>query len=417
MIAAGNDLQINSARLRENIIVLSHIGREEGIGLYRMAFTRNDYEARKWLLGKFNAMGVDASFDGALNVIAVLPAGKTDAAIVAGSHLDTVPNAGALDGVLGVLIGMECMQCIKEHEVALNFPFEIVAFSDEEGRFGGMFGSGSYAGMITPGYLEEATDLDGVLLKDAMEALGYDAYKALDAARTPGRIKYFLEVHIEQGPLLYENRHALGIVTDITGLFKWQITFTGASNHAGTTPMHMRNDAFMGLADFAHEIPRIIDENGSDRSKMTIGKVQLLPGSPNTIPGQAKFSLDVRDTSPETLYELQDASRKALSAIARRRRLKFDFEELSWIDPVACDKKLIASFEKVSGKMGVNYITMPSGAAHDAQMVSAIAPVGILFVPSKGGVSHSPHEWTDWHDIETGANVLLHTLLELNESA
>jgi N-carbamoyl-L-amino-acid hydrolase len=180
--------------------------------------------------------------------------------------------------------------------------------------------------------------------------------------------------------------------------------------------MNMRNDAFMGLADFAHEIPRIIDENGSEHTKMTVGKVQLLPGSPNTVPGEAKFSLDVRDTSVEILEGLQDASRKVLSAIARRRKLKFDFEELSFIKPVACNKKLISAFEKTSEALDVSYINLPSGAAHDAQMVANISPVGMLFVPSKGGISHSPHEWTDWRDIETGANVLLHTLIELNKS-
>lgn len=414
MPAVDQKLQINFQRLKENITTLSNIGKEEGSGIYRMAFTPKDLEARKWLLQKYSDMGVEADFDGALNVIARLNPDNAKPAIVVGSHVDTVPNAGALDGALGVLIGMECLQCIKEQGLPLIHPLEAVAFSDEEGRFGGMFGSRSYAGRMTPGDLEESLDLDGIRLKEAMKSIGFDAYQALDAARSPEELKYFLEVHIEQGPVLYENHHTVGIVTDITGLFKWQITLTGTSNHAGTTPMHMRNDAFMGLADFAHEIPRIIDENGSEHTKMTIGKVQLFPGSPNTIPGQAKFSLDVRDTDPEILYEVQDASRKVLSAIARRNRLKFDFEELSWIDPVACDEKLIAAFEKVSQNLSVNYITMPSGAAHDAQMVSAIAPVGMLFVPSKGGISHSPHEWTDWHDIETGANVLLNTLMELN---
>lgn len=406
---------VDIERLKQHIIELSNIGKDERGGIYRMAFTQEDYQAREWLLQKMKDIGLEASFDGALNVQAKLSGGKKDLpAIVLGSHIDTVPNAGALDGALGVLMGLECLQIIRENNISLNFPLELIAFSDEEGRFGGMFGSRSYAGLMTPGYLEEATDLDGIYLKDALKVLGHDPYKALDAARAPHELNYFLEVHIEQGPVLYEHHHALGIVTDITGLFKWQITLSGSSNHAGTTPMNMRNDAFMGLADFAHEIPRIIDENGSEHSKMTIGKVQLFPGSPNTIPGQAKFSLDVRDISGEKLSELQDAGRKALSAIARRRKLKFDFEELSFIDPVACNKKLIASFEKVSKKLDVNYITMPSGAAHDAQMVANIAPVGMLFVPSKGGVSHSPHEWTDWRDIETGANVLLNTVLELN---
>jgi beta-ureidopropionase / N-carbamoyl-L-amino-acid hydrolase len=407
---------INFKRLKENIIALASIGKAEGGGIYRMAFTKEDYEARKWLMNKLQSQGIEAQLDGALNVIGRLnPTDKP--AIVVGSHLDTVPNAGALDGALGVLIGLECMMCMHESGFPLKFPFELIAFSDEEGRFGGMFGSKSFAGMMTPGYLEEAVDLDGTALKDVLTQLGHDPYRALDAARTPQSIKYYLEVHIEQGPVLDQEQYPLGIVSDITGLFKWQITLTGESNHAGTTPMHLRKDAFMGLADFAHELPQIIEENGSDHSTMTIGKVNLLPGSPNTVPGQAVFSLDVRDTSSQVLRELQDASRKVLSAIARKRKLKFDFEELSWITPVACDTNVVNQFKLAAEKLNIPCRTLPSGAAHDAQMVAAIAPVGMLFVPSKGGVSHSPHEWTDWQDIESGANVLLQTLVELNKES
>ncbi len=414
MIATEKNLTVNLDRLKENVIALSNIGRDELGGIYRIAFSKEDYEARKWLLNKLNEIGLEADFDGALNVIGKFNSSSANPSVVIGSHIDTVPNAGALDGALGVLIGLECLQRMKESDIETDFPIELVAFSDEEGRFGGMFGSRSYSGMMTPGYLEEAADLDGIKLKDALQELGHDPFKALDAARHSEGIKYFLEVHIEQGPVLDEKQCPIGIVSDITGLFKWQITLTGTSNHAGTAPMQLRNDAFMGLADFAHEIPRIIEENGSEYSRMTVGKVSLLPGSPNTVPGQAVFSLDVRDTSSKVLRELQDASRKALSAIARRAKLKFDFEELSWIVPVACDKELIGTFEKVANQLGYNYMMLPSGAAHDSQMVASIAQVGMLFVPSKGGVSHSPHEWTDWLDIEKGANVLLNTLLELN---
>lgn len=412
-VKTQKNLTINLERLKNNIIELSGIGKAENGGIYRRGFSPEDYHARLWLLEKLKNIGVKASMDGALNVSGRLSGENAAPAIVVGSHIDTVPNAGALDGALGVLAGLECLHILKENNVKGRFPLELIAFADEEGRFGGMFGSRSFAGLMNPGYLEEAADLDGVKLKDAIKDLGHDPYRALDAARNPKEIKYFLELHIEQGPVLDEKQCAVGVVTDITGLYKWQITLTGEANHAGTTPMDMRNDAFMGLADFAHEIPRIIDENGSDASKMTIGKVQLFPGSPNTVPGEVKFSLDVRDVSDEIMYEIQDASRKALSAIARRNKLMFKFEELSWIDPVACDDNLVATIENVSRNQNVNYLKMPSGAAHDAQMVANLAPVGMIFVPSKKGVSHSPHEWTDWRDIETGTNVLLNTLLEL----
>lgn len=409
----NQDISVNLERLKSNIIELSGIGKAENGGIYRTGFSQEDYHARLWLLEKLKQLGLKASLDGALNVSGLLPGNNANPRVIAGSHIDTVPNAGALDGALGVLAALECLQVIRENDVAVNFPLELIAFSDEEGRFGGMFGSRSLSGMMNPGYLEEATDLDGIKLKDAMKELGHDPYSALDAARNAREIKCFLELHIEQGPILDEKQHAVGVVTDITGLYKWQVKLTGTANHAGTTPMNMRNDAFMGLADFAHEIPRIIDENGSEHSKMTIGKVQLFPGSPNTVPGEVKFSLDVRDVSSDTMYELQDAGRKALSAIARRRKLMFEFEELSWIDPVACHKDVVSVIENVSRQQNVNYIKMPSGAAHDTQMVANLAPVGMIFVPSKKGVSHSPHEWTDWRDIETGANVLLYTLLEL----
>lgn len=408
------DVSINFTRLKQNIIALSEIGKAESSGIYRMAFTPEDYQARLWLTQTMEENGIHASLDGALNVIGRIGDQRAPS-IVIGSHIDTVPNAGALDGALGVLAGLECMQSLLEQEAELHFPVELVAFSDEEGRFGGMVGSRSFAGMITPGYLEEASDLDGVKLKDAMRGLGHNPYHALDAARASDTIMCYLELHIEQGPVLDQRQFPIGIVTDITGLFKWQVTLEGTSNHAGTTPMEMRNDAFMGLADFAHEIPRLIEENGSANARMTVGRVSLFPGSANTIPGEARFSLDVRDTKREVLLELQDAARKALSAIARRRNLKFNFDELSWIDPVACDRRLIHAFESAAQAGSVPYVAMPSGAAHDAQMIAAIAPVGMLFVPSKGGVSHSPHEWTDWQDIETGANVLLRTIIELNK--
>lgn len=407
--------QINFERLKKNILDLAEIGKGEDGGIYRMGFTPEDYKARQWLTGKIKEAGLETSWDGALNIIGKIPVEDGDLpSIVVGSHIDTVPNAGALDGALGVLTGLECLTTIRENQTPLKYPLELAVFSDEEGRFGGMFGSRSYAGLMTPGYLTEAADLDGVKLTDALYEFGHDPMAALDAARNPRSIQRYLELHIEQGPVLDNLNKSIGIVTDITGLFKWQVTLAGMANHAGTTPMEMRRDAFMGLAEFAHEIPRIISENGGENSRMTIGRVTLLPGSANTVPGIVRFSLDVRDPSEEIMNELRDSSRKALSAIARNRQLKFDFEELSWITPVACDKKITEILEETVKQLNLPYQKMPSGAAHDAQMVASLAPVNLIFVPSKGGISHSAHEWTDWQDIENGGNVMLNTLLTLS---
>ncbi|SMD31832.1 N-carbamoyl-L-amino-acid hydrolase [Reichenbachiella faecimaris] len=410
-------MTINFDRLKDHINTLAQIGRQEDGGIYRMAFTPKEQEARKWLSAQLKSARIPSHLDGALNMIGRLEDtnNQEQPAILIGSHIDTVPNAGALDGALGVLVGLECLTRIKEENIQTSVPLELIAFSDEEGRFGGMFGSRALSGQLNPGIIEEATDLDGQALKEVVKALGYDPYQALDASRPSEQIKYYLELHIEQGPVLDVEELSVGIVTDITGLFKWQVQLTGAANHAGTTPMELRKDAFMGLADFAHEIPRILDENGSEASRVTIGNAALYPGSANTVPGKVEFSIDARDVNIEVLEEIKTACRKTLSAIARRRGLQFDFNEVSVIEPVACDAVIKKSIEANAKKLAYGYKLMPSGAAHDAQMMAKIAPIGMIFVPSKNGVSHSPHEWTDWHHIEQGANLMLNTILDLSK--
>lgn len=408
-------MTINFDRLKDNINALAQIGRQDDGGIYRMAFTPEEQQGREWLIEQMKSANIPTHQDGALNIVGRLEdeANKAKPAILVGSHIDTVPNAGALDGALGVLVGLECLTRIKEEGIKTSVPLELIAFSDEEGRFGGMFGSRALSGQLNPGILEEATDLDGHTLKETITNLGFDPYQALDASRPSDQIKYYLELHIEQGPVLDVEELSVGIVTDITGLFKWQVQLTGAANHAGTTPMELRKDAFMGLADFAHEIPRILDENGSEASRLTVGNATLYPGSANTVPGKVEFSIDARDVDSEVLEEIKIACRKTLSAIARRRGLRFDFNEVSLIEPVACDSVIKKSIEANAKKLDYGYKLMPSGAAHDAQMMAKVSPIGMIFVPSKNGVSHSPHEWTDWHHIEQGANLMLHTILDL----
>src|SRR6056297_2089140 len=232
-----------------------------------------------------------------------------------------------------------------------------------------MFGSQAVCGQINPKDIATRTDHDGVHLKDAMRQCGYDPWAALDAARAPESIAMYLELHIEQGPVLDRMHKTVGVVDEITGLFTWSVWLRGEANHAGTTPMQMRNDAFMGLADFAHEVPRILEENGSDRSRATIGRAQILPGAANTVPGLVEFSIDARDTSEATLEELSTAFRKALSAIARRRNLMFEFEQKSFIPPVACDSNVVSKLSEQAQKLGYEAMVMPSGAAHDAQIM------------------------------------------------
>ncbi len=404
---------VDFPRLQADIEALAAIGRREDHGLYRMGFSDADMEARRWLMGRIESAGLTARMDGAGNVFARLDGENGHPSVMTGSHLDTVPGAGHLDGALGVIAAVECLRRIKELGLALRFPLEAVAFADEEGRFGGLFGSQALCGQLTPERILTARDLDEVSLVEAMEAHGLDAMGALRARRTPDSVQAFVELHIEQGPVLDRQGVGVGVIDAIAGLFKWEVQLIGVPNHAGTTPMAMRVDAFQGLAEFAGEINRILEEHGSPRSVATVGRVELSPGAANVVPGRATFSLEVRDTAPAVLERLADAFRRTLSTIARRRGLMFEFEVLSEIAPVKCDSGIVETIDGVTRELNIAALRMPSGAAHDTQIMAGLTRAGMIFVPSRDGRSHSPAEWTAWEDIEMGANVLLNTLLRL----
>lgn len=407
-------LRIDIERIKSDILTLAEIGRNDrDRGIYRMAFTDEDMEGKRWLLNRIEENGLEPASDGAANISGILP-GKADSPrVFVGSHIDTVPCAGMLDGTLGVVIGLECLRAIRASGRELERSMELIAFSDEEGRFGGTFGSEAFTGMLTPEKLGSARDLGGTKLSDAMLAHGLDPMRSLDARRLPDEIDSYLELHIEQGPVLDEKQLQVGIVESITGLRSWSLRLTGEPNHAGTTPMDYRKDAFMGLADFAHEVPRILEENGSDHSRATIGKAEILPGAPNSVPGTVEFSLDFRDPSTDVLDDLALAFQKALAAISRRRGLMFEFHVQGEILPVTSDVRLVDILETKAAELGLRSLRMLSGAAHDAQLVGRIAPMAMIFVPSKGGMSHSPAEWTAWDDIEAGANLMLAALCQL----
>ena len=407
------ELSVNTERLRKDIDDLANIGRYHDQGIYRMAFSEGDIAGREWFSQRIKESGLEFYQDGAANIFARLGWNENTPSVIAGSHLDTVPGAGHLDGALGVVCALEAVRVLYESQISLSHPVEAVSFSDEEGRFGGLFGSQAFAGLVTPEYLHNAIDLDGVSLIKAMESYGLDGREALHARRSPKTIKAYVELHIEQGPVLDRKNIKVGIVDAITGLFKWEIYFKGVANHAGTTPMNMRSDAFQGLAEFASQIDRVLSEFGSPRSTATIGSVSLKPGAANVVPGQAIFSLDVRDTDPDILDDLADAFQRVLSAIARRRGLKFEHNVLSQINPVQCAPEVIEAINNSVNATNVSSTHLHSGAAHDAQIIAGIAPAGMVFVPSIEGRSHSAAEWTAWEDIETGANILLNTLRRL----
>ncbi len=404
----SNGIQLD--RLRDDLLELAEIGkRGDEPGVPRLGFTDADMQARHWLCNKIKQAGGIARIDEAGNVIGRWFDGDLPC-VMTGSHIDSVPNGGIFDGTLGVLAGLECARALQDQGITPSRPYEIVAFADEEGRFGGMFGVQALTGTTTLEWVHQAHAASGEKLADCMKEQGFDPDRALDATREPGSIHAFCELHIEQGPVLEQTGNQIGIVEGISGVFKWMITLGGKANHAGTAPMDMRSDAFMGLADFAHEIPRIIAEEGTDKSRLTVGKVELKPGNPHTVPGEAEFSLVGRDTDLAVMNALALACRKTLSAIARKHNLHFDFEELSWLDPAPCHADVIERFKSKAEAMGLSHIVMPSGAGHDTQFMAEFTKAGMIFVPSVGGVSHAPDEWTHWNDVEHGAQLLYETV-------
>ena len=403
----GKTPTIDLGRLEADLLELGDIGRtaDQG-GVCRLAFSDADMEGRRWLMRRIEAAGGTARLDAAGNVCGRW-FDRDGPAVVLGSHIDSVVSGGLFDGTLGVLAGLEIARALQEAEHPVSRPLELVAFADEEGRFGGMFGVQAYCGLVTHHWIEAARDPEGLALVDAMQRQGLDPRRSLEATRRPEDVHAFLELHIEQGPVLEAEGRRIGVVEGISGIFKWMVHLKGKANHAGTAPMHMRSDAFMGLAEFAHAIPRILEEEGSAGSRLTVGKVELLPGHPHTVPGEAVFSLVGRDIDPEVLRQLSDACRRVLSAIARKKRLYFDFEELSWLEPQRCHGDVIGAFDRAARELGQEPLLMPSGAGHDTQFMAQLTRAGMIFVPSVGGISHAPDELTHWSDVELGAQVLL----------
>ena len=404
---------VNIQRIEKDLYRLSEFGCNAAEkGIYRQGFSEADWQARTWLMDYFRQHRLVTHMDGVGNVCGRLGDDEQPAVLI-GSHLDSVPAGGMFDGVLGVIAGLECIRVIQEQKIPLKHPIEVIATSEEEGRFGGMLGAQALTGALTLDWLEHAKAPEGLSLVDAMAQRGLDYHQALHAYRTPESIKAFLELHIEQGPVLEASGNSIGVVEGISGVFKWLIKLIGKADHAGTAPMNMRSDAFMGVADFAHEIQRIIDEDGTDKSRLTIGRVELKPGYAHTIPGEADFTLVGRDMSEEVMHELAANCRKALSSIARRHRLMFEYEQLSWLGPKSCSQDIMSLIEAHTRKPNYSYEIMPSGAGHDAQFFTDITPTGMIFIPSIGGISHAPDEWSHWADVEKGCNVLLNTVIEL----
>lgn len=409
-------LQIDPENLRSLLKKVNSFGFNPETGGYnRVGFSPADMAVRDWFAEELAAGGFTVSRDGAANVFGRFGPGDGPC-VMAGSHLDTVPEGGAFDGSLGVCAALECVRTIKDAGLRPRYPIEVVATAEEEGRFGGMLGSQAIAGLVSREWIDQAADADGITLANAMRACKLEPYGALTAIRKKGSVRAFLELHIEQGPVLENLSIPVGIAESVSGVCNLAIRLEGIANHSGTTPMNMRADTFAGMAAAAQAIPAVIDRLGGSNSRITIGKVEIRPNFIHTIPGFAEFVINIRDTDEDVIDALKAAMSQEVERAAAANNLTCIIVEQSRLAPVALDTGIARMLHEEADRLGFQSHGMPSGAGHDAQTMQALCPSGLIFVPSRNGISHSPQEWTDWNDIEKGANLMLAALVRLSEA-
>jgi len=405
------DVTINLDRLKQNILELGRIGKDPKGGVSRPSFSPADLEARIWLKEKIEDAGLCVRQDGAGNIFGRLDGeGKT---VMAGSHIDSVIRGGLFDGPVGVLSALECIQRIKETDTPCRLPLEIASFTDEEGNLVGDFlGSRAFTGTLDRVSLENGVTAFGLPFDQILEKTDFTIDTILDAQNHRPDLKAFLEVHIEQGPVLEMEEKSIGIVDRIAGKRDWQCRFSGRASHAGTTPFELRQDAFLGLADFTLRSTQHVATHHYG-SMLTVGKVAVFPGAFSIIPGEADFTLDFRSTSAETLEKLTRELHSLAADIAATRGLVFNHRIMDQTEPVPVPLRILDLLQEESRGLDYPFVLLPSGAGHDAQILSSVTDSGMIFIPCADGISHSPEESIQWEDLEKGANLLLRALISL----
>ena len=391
------------------INALAEISPIEGGGNCRLALTDEDMHGRNLLVDWMRECNLEISIDAVGNIIGIWNVG-IGAPVMSGSHIDTVRTGGRFDGCYGVLAALEVIETCQQAGVTPTRPLAVGVFTDEEGaRFApDMLGSLVYVGGMP---LEEALDvvaIDGAKFGDELVRIGYSG-----VAPCPGTVPHaFVELHIEQGPMLEANGVRIGAVTSVQGISWQEVTIMGQSNHAGTTPMSLRHDPALVAAEITVFLRQLAKEMGGDQV-CTVGKVDIHPNLTNVVAAKATITLDVRNTDEDLLKNAESKIAEYLKVVASAEGVKITTRELARFEPVVFDDRVIACVEKIAKDQGNSVQRMPSGAGHDAQMLARVCPSGMIFVPSVKGISHNPAEFTETVDLIAGANILLHTMLSL----
>ncbi len=411
-------LRVDSGALRQNVEGLSQFGRPAGgsfaDGVSRTGYSQADVDGRSFVMAKMRAAGLAPRIDAGGNIFA-RRAGSDGSRppILFGSHIDSVVSGGNFDGDLGSLAALEVIRALDAGAVRTRHPLEIVIWANEEGGAyqPSLSGSRLAVGEMSEGEMEVV--VDGLSKRDGIARIGGDVSRLAESRLAPGAYAAYVELHIEQGGNLDREGLKMGVVEGIVTVDRYEVTIDGFANHAGTTPMGERADALLAAAHLTVAVNEVVTgEQG--RQVGTVGRLQVFPNAPNVIPGRVVHTIELRDLSSQTLARLADRIQGRAREIAAATRTTVAFRRINHNEGATADARVQGAIEQAADTLGYTRARMPSGAGHDAQMAARLCPMGMIFVPSVGGISHSPRELTRWEDCTNGANALLHTVLALD---
>ena len=401
------DVRVNGDRVNAHLTALAEFGKNPQGGVSRVAYGDADRAARTVVMDWMRAAKLEPKVDFAGNIIGRRPG--TDASlkpIVFGSHIDSVPEGGNYDGDVGSMSAIEVAQTLAEHNISTRHPLEVAIWENEEG---GLYGSRALSGQLVGSELKNISS-SGKTIEQGISLLGGDPTKLDQVKRRKGDIAAYFELHIEQGGILDANKTDIGVVEGIVGIKQWEVTVTGFANHAGTTPMDQRHDALLAASRFVEMVNRVV-RSIPGRQVGTVGRIQAFPGAPNVIPGKVVCTLELRDLDDAKVDSMYAQIQTEAKKIGAENGTQFAYSELHVNAAAPSDPRMRAIIADAAKGLGLSTRAMPSGAGHDAQAMALLGPMGMIFVPSVGGISHSPKEFSRPKDIVNGANVLLRTVL------
>lgn len=410
-------MKTSEQRIQHHLEALAQFTATPGQGTTRMSYSPQDKQARDYLKAEMQAIGLQVREDAIGNIIGRLDGSQANLPpVMIGSHFDSVPNGGAFDGPAGVVMGLEVATRFQQQHLKPHYPLEVVALVEEEGAsFGnGLLASRAMAGKVSADDLKQMSDDHGVSAAQRMNDAGFNADNVASVIRKPGDVKAFIELHIEQGPVLEQAGEDVGLVDVIVGISQLNVTIKGKAGHAGTTPMTHRADALLAASNVIQHIPQFALDAG-EATVATVGKLQLYPNGANVIPDKVLFTVDVRSKNEEKLQRVLEQIKAAVNAL-EGNGITTSIELPLYVKPVVLNPTIHQLLQSNSQKQGLKSRTMVSGAGHDAMIFAEFTDVGLLFVPSRNGLSHHPDEWTDYAQIEKGVDVIFETVKQLTEA-